>query len=715
MKIVRVTTALPSRRALACALALMLIPLSAFAAEGAEEDPQVTTLKGVVVTGSVDPAEQERARIPGAVTTVDGEALYQRGVNNLADALRYVPGLWVQSASGGDNGYISSRGSNLDATGYDNNGVKLFQDGLPVTAADGNNHNRFVDPLGARSIYVAHGANALSYGASTLGGAMDFISPTARDGDPSQLFLGMGGRGLFTTRLKLGGVDATDRVDGLLMLEHQQQDGDRQHSRQRRTSLQANAGWQARPDLDLRIFLSHINNAQQLPGALTRAQYEADPWKANASALTGDYQLNVTTTRVAGKGQWRIDDARRLEFGLSLETQSLYHPIVDKVMVDFDGPGPLPPTEVFSLLINTRQSTLAGMLRYSIRAGDHDVLAGLNLASTRNEGGNYRNDGGLRNGQTDRIDNRSDSAELFLLDRWSFAPGWTLVYGAQGVLTGRDVRTLKLASGTLRNPKADYDAFNPRVGFIRTFSSGNQAYASLSRMFEAPTTFELQDDVRGGDATLDAMRGTVLELGLRGQTPRTANAANWGWDVSAYAARIRDEILSVDDPLVPGTSLSTNIPRTRHAGVEAQLWASIPLGSGNARIEPLLSASWNAFSFDGDPVYGNNRLPAAPRYALRGEVLYRHANGFFVGPTFDVVGARFADFANTYTVPGYALFGLRVGFSGARWELYAEARNLTNRHYVGMLNVRNHAGAGDAILQPGAPRALTLGLRWMLD
>ena len=127
MKIVRVTTALPSRRALACALALMLIPLSAFAAEGAEEDPQVTTLKGVVVTGSVDPAEQERARIPGAVTTVDGEALYQRGVNNLADALRYVPGLWVQSASGGDNGYISSRGSNLDATGYDNNGVKLFQ------------------------------------------------------------------------------------------------------------------------------------------------------------------------------------------------------------------------------------------------------------------------------------------------------------------------------------------------------------------------------------------------------------------------------------------------------------------------------------------------------------------------------------------------------------------------------------------------------------
>ena len=715
MKSYCVTTASPSRHALACALALLLFPPLAAAAEGPDEVPQVTTLKRVVVVGATDPAEQERLRIPGAVTTVDGAALQQRSVSNLADALRYVPGLWVQSASGGDNGYISSRGSNLDATGYDNNGVKLFQDGLPVTAADGNNHNRFVDPLGAREIHVAHGANALSYGASTLGGAMDFISPTARDGDPMQWSIALGSRGLLSSRLRMGGVNESGRLDGLLMLEHQQMDGDRQHSRQRRSSLQANAGWQATPDLGLRIFLSHIDNAQQLPGALTRAQYEADPWQANASALTGNYQLNVTTTRVAAKGQWRIDDARRLEFGLSVESQDLYHPIVDKVMVDFDGGGPLPPSEVFSLLIDTRQTTQAGMLRYSVQAGSHDVLAGINIASTRNQGGNYRNDGGHRNGQSERIDNRSRSAEVFLLDRWSFAPGWTLVYGAQGVLTTRDVRTLKLSNGVLRNPKADYAALNPRIGLIRSFPGGNQAYASLSRLYEAPTTFELQDDVRGGNATLEAMHGTVLELGLRGQTPRAAQAANWGWDVSAYAARIRDEILSVDDPLAPGTSLSTNVPRTRHAGLEAQLWASVPLGDGRGRIEPLLSASWNAFFFDGDPVYDNHRLPAAPRYALRGEVLYRNVNGFFAGPTLDVVGKRFADFDNSYTVPGYALLGLRVGFSGQRWEVFAEARNLGNRRHVGMLSVRNHASAGDAILQPGAPRSLTVGLRWLLD
>jgi hypothetical protein len=53
-----------------------------------------------------------------------------------------------------------------------------------------------------------------------------------------------------------------------------------------------------------------------------------------------------------------------------------------------------------------------------------------------------------------------------------------------------------------------------------------------------------------------------------------------------------------------------------------------------------LSLTVNDFSFDSNAMYGNNALPAAPRYAVRGEILYRHPRGFFVGPTFDVVDSR---------------------------------------------------------------------------
>src|SRR5690606_5165836 len=116
---------------------------------------------------------------------------------SLADMLRLVPGIWAVSNSGTDGLFLSSRGSNLDATNYDMNGMKLLQDGLPVTTADGNNHNRIIDPLSARYASVARGANALSCGASTLGGAINFVSPTAGEDFDNQLYVNGGSHGRF--------------------------------------------------------------------------------------------------------------------------------------------------------------------------------------------------------------------------------------------------------------------------------------------------------------------------------------------------------------------------------------------------------------------------------------------------------------------------------------------------------------------------------------
>lgn len=694
--------------------AVLTLPFPTFAQTAPIKGNQekFTELDKVQVHGHHDAIEAERAQTPGNISVVDGETFYARSVNNMADSLRYVPGVWAESGSGGDGIFLSSRGSNLDATDYDNNGVKLFQDGLPVTTADGNNHNRFPDPMAARRVVVAHGANALTYGASTLGGAIDFISQTARDGTPTQLFVNAGSFGLVSGRLTAGGVSGD--LDGQVTLEDKERDGYREHGRESRTGFYANGGWRVSDALDLRVFATHVDNDQQLAGALTRAQFEDDPRQANPSAITGNFQWNVVTSRLAAKGTWNIDPDSRLEFGLSWEDQDLYHPIVDKVMVDFDGPGPMQPVEVFSLLKNTGQKTWAGMARYHLHAGDHNVLAGVNLADTREQGGLYRNDGGRRNGLRTRVDNRSRSMELFLVDRWAFAPDWTLVYGAQGVVTSRDVRSTDVTSGTLSHPKADYSAFNPRFGVIRALGQGNEAYASLSRLYEAPTSFEMQDDVRGGDATLDAMHGSVVEVGLRGSQPESKTRPAWHWDVAAYYARIRDEILSIDDPAAPGTSLSANIDRTTHAGIEALAGASFPFAGGAHRIEPQVSATWNAFSFDGDAVYGDNELPAAPRYVVRGEVMYRNDGGFFAGPTFDLVGARYADFSNTYRVGSYRLLGLRAGIERQRWELFGELRNLTGRKYVGTFSVRDIANEGDAILQAGAPRSAYVGLRLKL-
>ncbi len=656
--------------------------------------PAEATLPAVIVTGSKDdPAHRalvaEQAATPGAVTIVDGESLRQRSVTNLADMLRYVPGLWVAGGSTGDSTFFSSRGSNLDATNYDGNGIKLLVDGLPVTAADGNNHNRDVDPLSARHAVVARGANALAYGASTLGGAIDFITPTARDGVPNELLLNAGSHGQRQARATLGTVAGA--FDGLLTVEGRRFDGFRGHQRQAREGLYANAGWQFAPDLRTRFYATAIDNDQQLPGGLTRDEFRADPRQGAPSAITGDYRYNVKTWRLANKTTWDIDADSRLSAGVSFESQRLFHPIVYA-----------PPS--FSLLIDTEQRNLGTTLRYQRRIGAHDLLLGMNWGRTSVQGGNdFYTPGGSRSRAND-VDNHADSLDLFVMDRWQFAPGWSAVYGGQAVHGRREIRVAGL--------DGDYRSFNPRAGLIYQLTPATQLFANLSRTYEAPTLYELQDDTASSPAPtlLDAMKGTVVEVGTRGAVE--AGTRRWHWDVALYWGRLKNEILSRDSPTAPGTSQALNVDHTVHAGVEALLGASLALDAAGAhRIEPLLNLTLNHFRFDGDATYGDRVLPAAPRYALKGELLYRHASGWFAGPTFDRVGRRWTDFGNTDTVAAYTLWGLRAGYVTKGWEVFVDARNLGDKAYVSQFSVLDIAAADAAILTPGEPRSLYAGLR----
>jgi iron complex outermembrane receptor protein len=700
--------------ALLAAVSSLLMSLSTSAgAQGASGPAGETPLETIVITAKRirDDLEGQRSLTPGGVTVLDGADSFRRHVTNLPDMLRYVPGVWSESSSGADELFLSSRGSNLDATDYDGNGIKLMQDGLPVTTADGNNHNRVLDPLSARYAVIARGANALTYGASTLGGAIDFISPTARTDAPVSVSLNGGSYGSFSGRVTVGGV-AGD-LDGVATIEAKNWDGYREHSSQQRQGVYANAGWQLSEKVSARVFATYVDNDQELPGALTRAEVDEDPDQASPAAIGGNYQKNVETGRAAAKLTWQIDDQQRVEAGLSYEEQSLYHPIVDKVLVDFDGPGPAPPVEVFSLLVDTDHRDVGAVLRYQAELGAHDLSLGLNYGDGSVDGGNYRNDGGRPNGLSEQVDNSADNLEAYILDRWQLTSDLTLVYGAQYVEASRSVRTTDAASGAVRNPSDDYSSVNPRLGAIYTLSEHNELYASVSRLFEPPTTFELEDDVRGSDATLDAMHGTVYEIGTRSRTSGEEDASPWHWDVSVYYAQIRDEILSIDDPAAPGNSLTTNIDETTHAGVEALFGASMALGANDAhRVEPRLSFTFNDFSFDSDPTYGDNDLPAAPTYVVRGEVLYRNMSGFYAGPTFDLVGERYVDFSNDYRVDSYGLLGMRTGWSSEHWEVFGELRNMLDEDYIATVSVLNRADADARVLYPGGGRSAFVGIRW---
>ncbi|OUR65049.1 TonB-dependent receptor [Methylophaga sp. 42_25_T18] len=663
------------------------------------DDLQVVADKAAPATTGLQADLAELRLTPGGVTLIEIDDLTERNVSSLADMLRYVPGVWAASDTGSDNIFFSSRGSNLDATDYDMNGIKLLQDGLSVTAADGNNHNRIIDPLSARYATVARGANGIKYGASTLGGAINFTTPTAYDSAPLTFSMTGGSHGQLLTRATASKV-FNDQFDGLITIEDKRWNGYRDHNELDRQGIYANAGWKISDSVATRFYLTHLEDDEELAGALTKAEVKADRDHASAKALNGNYQKNVDTLRVANKTVWNIDDNRRLEVGLSFEEQDLYHPIVAASPPFFGG-----------ILIDNTQRDFGSSLRYSEQINNHDLLFGVNYGENRVDGEQYNNDSGNRDGLRRRVNNDASTLEAFVMDRWQLNDKWNLVMAAQGVSARRDVFVTN-PDGSVDSDLADhYHSINPRLGAIFAVNQDVSLFANVSRLYEPPTNYQLQDKGNSDTSTLEAMQGSVFEIGTRGNQS-LGKTNSWSWDLTLYYAKLKDEILSIDDASNSSTGFATNIDNTTHAGIEAVVSSEFALDdSGKHMIEPVLSLSINHFEFDNDDTYGDNDLPAAPEYVLKGEVLYRHANGFYAGPTFDVVGDRYADFANSYTVDSYTVFGLRTGWSNDKVKVFAEVRNIFDKDYIATHSVRDTAAADADILNPGEPLSAYVGFQ----
>lgn len=139
-------------------------------------------------------ATNEINQTAGGVTIVDAEKVREGRVSNFADTLGLATGVLAQSRFGAEESRLSIRGSGLQRT-FHGRGIKLMQDGIPVNQTDGSFDFQAIEPLATRYIEVYRGANALRYGATNLGGAINFVSPTGYDAPK------------FETRAEIGSFD----------------------------------------------------------------------------------------------------------------------------------------------------------------------------------------------------------------------------------------------------------------------------------------------------------------------------------------------------------------------------------------------------------------------------------------------------------------------------------------------------------------------------
>jgi iron complex outermembrane receptor protein len=651
--------------------------------------PVATELAELTVIGTEQDQDERRRRldgVPGSVALVESAELEETRQANLKDVLGLVPGVYVQPRFGAaEESQISIRGSGL-RNNFHARGVNLLVNGMPYRNADGFTDFESLELLTTESIEVYKGGNALRFGGSTLGGAINLETRTGYSA-PSLGLTAQGGRvGYFNSQLASGGT--AGQLDWYGSLTRTTLDGYRDWAQQGRTRANAHLGYVLSPSTEVRGFYFFARVSEQLPGALSAGELQESPTAANAENLDGHWGRNYDLHHLGLQLRSQLAPNQRLEISPYAQYRKIDHPIFQ--------------------VINQESRDWGAEVRYEnsspVRGRANRLTLGLQPAWLDMDNRQFENlsghHGGLRKNQKDQAVGLAAYGENAL----GLTPRLTVVLGLRVDHAIRKSHDAYLADGDQSDHRV-FDAVLPKLGVLYGVPAvDGQVYANLSRSSEPPLLLELNSLAVPGFIDLEAQSAWQAELGIRG------TARGLRWDVAAYDVELRNEILNLNVPPFSGAPFTVptyrNAPRSRHYGLETGLEATLPVGV--ARV----AYTFARYRFVNDPVYGGNELPGAPRHHLQAQLRVQHSSGVSITPSVEwVPSAYFVNSGNTESNAGWATLGLRAEYAVPRIGLtaFAAGQNLTDTRYAASVQVDNAAGQS---FEPADGRSFYVGFQW---
>ncbi|MBN8920386.1 MAG: TonB-dependent receptor, partial [Rhizobiales bacterium] len=653
------------------------------------------TLPQSLVVPTTEAARAILARVPGAVAVVPDTAYKTAPAQTLKDVVDWTPGVFAQP-KWGDDTRLSIRGSGLSRN-FHLRGTQLSMDGIPINTSDGYGDFQEIDPTFYRYVEVYKGANALRYGANSLGGAINFVLPTGRDAPRFDARIDAGSFGYLRGATSTAGTQGP--FDYFIAATAWRADGYRQHSDGEGTRAVANFGYQPSPDFETRLYFNANVIRQRIPGEVTKDSALNSPRTAWTDNVVNDWQRNIDTVRIASKSTVKLENTT-IEFGLSGVDRHLMHPIfqwLDYHYRDYGG---------FVRAVDERN-----VVGYRNR-----FTAGSNVLNGTIDARQFTNVGGQKATPMSSLVQTPENYTLYAENAFYVLPAVSLVGGVQFLHAVRDQRVNFSLNGDVSG-RATYNIFSPKIGIVWDVDPRWQVFANVSKSGEAPSFGE---SVAPNFASpnfptlrffdIKAQVATTYEVGTRGRRDDVT------WDLALYRAEIRNELQCFYSSF--GTCNVTNADRTVHQGIEAGfgfavfrgLWAQ---GPNPDRVWLNVAYTYSDFFYDNDATFGNNRLPGAPPHYLRAELVYKHPSGFSIGPNIEwVPQSYYVDSANTLTTEPYVLWNLRAAYDdGGRYSAYIEGRNLADRAYIATTSIIDRATSASRLFNPGTGRAVFAGMR----
>ena len=684
---------------------------SAVAAPPPEEIP---TLQRVQVTATRTP--QDAQGVPASISVVPlrDEPRDVLG-STVAERLSGVPGVLARSRQNyAQDEQLSIRGFGTRAS-FGIRSVRLYVDGIPATMPDGQGQLSHFPLLDGERLEVLRGPFSSLYG-NAAGGVLQLFTVDGASPGEAAVEGAVGSDG----NRRIGGEvrDALGDVGYVVGFNHFATDGYRDHSRARRTLL--NAKLTAKRG-DSRLTL--VANALSAPRAedplgLDRTQFRGDPRQAvegahrfNTRKSVAQRQLGATIERDIGASQLRLlayAGEREVTQYLAIPVAAQANPLSGGGVVDLSSP----------------YSGLDVRWSASIDAGGRplDVVAGVSFDRQKQDRHGFENFAGTELGVRGALrlsqDDEVRAFDQYAQATWHPSDAWMLMAGVRHSDVRFRSRDRFVTAGNPDDSGAlRYRATTPVAGLGWKPSPYWYAFAAWGRGFETPTFNELayrSDGGSGPNFGLRPARTRSVEAGVRFARGGAAS------ELVFFRSDTRDELTVATSS--GGRNTFQNAGAARRQGVE---WsARWPMG-GAWRGE--FAATWMEATFrDGflacstspcasanTPVPAGTRIPGVPHVSAYAALQWGSEEAWHLRLDAQHVGAISVNNFDDERAPAYTIFGASGGYGFRAGDgdgrVFLAIGNVFDRRYAGSVIVNE---GNRRYYEPAPGRSLTLGFRW---
>ena len=628
----------------------------------------VDTPANILQSITIKAFEQNRKikDVPAAVGYMSKQRLEMFNSASIVSAVNTTAGVRMEERSPGSY-RLNIRGSSLRAP-FGVRNVKVYYNDIPYTDPGGNTYFNNLGYYNFSSIEIIKGPGSSLYGAGT-GGVLLVESLIANEKNNvfSEYTAGSFGLQNMYASVSFGSDDAKNKIG----FQHQQSDGYRNHSELERNILSWNGRFNTSENSYLKTTFLYSHLFYETPGALTKAEYEANPQSSRPAGggFPGAEQAKASIQQKTFLAGISYTHQFSETFSNNSVAYGMFTELRNPAIRNF-GKNEEPHTggrTSFSFkkdFGNSRFNLVAGG---EIQQGFASVFI-------------YKN----RNGQPDTLQTLDEirvRQSLLFLQAAFETKGWELTAG--GSLNFLSVNFKRSAPVPLPQQERSFDnEAAPRLSLAKKWKAIT-VYTSVAKGFSPPTSTELLPSGSAINLTLNAEKGINYDIGFRG------SFKNLSFDINAFLFSLENTIVQRRD--AGGGEFFTNAGKTMQRGIETTLnYPFLRSVSFLAQTNLWLSHTYHHFRYDEFKQltidFSGNRLPGVAPHTISTGVDILAKNGISANINYNYSDKIPLNDANSEYANSYHLLNTRVGFEKRvvnKWlfKLGIGAENILDQRY----------------------------------